>query len=209
AEYYIEQILEYKSNITINVNGKKVICPKLAEVDGEIKTGDYRINNGDNIKILDYYTVDRLMTFMDIDCTGKQIYVNNMEVNGSEKIYENFSVNIIESVESDISEDEIEQETETNTEESIQEEVKPQDLKEEVLPIETKAESKDINVIVNGTLVTLKGKDSYIFVDILDFYPFDTKVAGGNDLITKINGEKSEFTGPLKEGDTVEIYWED
>ncbi|MBD5135869.1 MAG: cell division protein FtsA [Lachnospiraceae bacterium] len=209
AEYYIEQILEYKSSITINVNGKKVICPKLAEVDGEIKTGDYRIKNGDNIKILDYYTVDRLMTFMDIDCTGKQIYVNNMEVNGSEKIYENFSVNIIESVEIDVSQDEIEQEMETNTEESIQEEVKPQDLEEEVLPIETKAESKDINVIVNGTLVTLKGKDSYIFVDILDFYPFDTKVAGGNDLITKINGEKSEFTGPLKEGDTVEIYWED
>lgn len=197
AEYYIEQILEYKSSITINVNGKNVMCPKLAEVDGEIKTGDYRIKDGDRIKILDYYTVDRLITFMDLDIAGKEILVNNVEADMEEKIYENFTVTI----------------SSISTEQEIDDKDEQPELQQTMdFGMNQKSSDKSdmqLQVTVNGTKVTLKGKTTYIFVDILDFYPFDTKVAGGRNLVTKINGKRSEFSSPLNEGDDVEIYWED
>lgn len=200
AEHYIEQIPEYKSSIVINVNGKNVICPKLAKVAGEIKTGEYKINEGDDIYILDYYTVDRLMKFMDIGAETKKVFVNNVEAYGDEKVYENFTVTILDSEDDIISAggEETEQGKENGEAKNRENEV-----------LTEKKETKQISVSVNGVSVTLKGKPSYIFVDVLDFYPFDTTVAGGTNLVKKINGTKSEFTTPIDEGDNIEIYWED
>jgi len=48
----------------------------------------------------------------------------------------------------------------------------------------------ELYILVNNTPVVLKNKPSYIFVDILDFYPFDTSKAGGTELVMKINGVK-------------------
>ena len=67
----------------------------------------------------------------------------------------------------------------------------------------------DINIMVNGKSVTLRGKKQYIYVDILDFYEFDTRVAGGKNLVTKVNDVRCEFVTPIKDGDIVEIHWED
>ncbi len=65
----------------------------------------------------------------------------------------------------------------------------------------------DVNIIVNGTAVVLKGKQKYIFVDILDFYPVDTSIAHGDHLETSVNGIICDFTKPIKEGDVVRIEW--
>ena len=61
---------------------------------------------------------------------------------------------------------------------------------------------------VNKTQVTLKGKTSYTFVDILDFYTFNITAATGNKLITKVNGKEADFFTAIKEGDVAELYWE-
>jgi cytoskeletal protein RodZ len=66
----------------------------------------------------------------------------------------------------------------------------------------------NIHVQVNGIAVTLRNKASYIFVDVLDAYPFDTKVAGGTTLVTRINGEPCDFTAPIKDKDMLDLYWE-
>lgn len=68
-------------------------------------------------------------------------------------------------------------------------------------------QTSKINITVNDTPVEMKGKDNYKFVDILDFYPFDTSVARGDKLIIELNGTKCEFTTPLKANDTASIYW--
>lgn len=65
-----------------------------------------------------------------------------------------------------------------------------------------------IFITVNGNVVKLYGKQSYIFVDILDFFDFDTNVLGGSKLMIKVNGVISQFTTPIKDGDNTEIYWE-
>lgn len=67
--------------------------------------------------------------------------------------------------------------------------------------------SKTITVSVNQAPVTLEGKSSYVFVDIFDVYPFDLSKPQGN-VISKINGEKANYMGEIKEGDVLEVYWE-
>ena len=68
-------------------------------------------------------------------------------------------------------------------------------------------EVKDIVIIVNGSPVRLKNKKEYIFVDILDFYPFDTSSLRGKELVMTINDEKCEFTSKIKDGDIIGLYW--
>ncbi len=65
----------------------------------------------------------------------------------------------------------------------------------------------DISVQVNGEEVILRNKPKYILVDVLDFYPFDLAVAGGDRLETRINGIDSDFTAPVKAGDVITIQW--
>lgn len=64
-----------------------------------------------------------------------------------------------------------------------------------------------INIIVNGDPAVLKGKQKYILVDVLDFYPVDTSVAHGDHLETSVNGMSCDFTMPVKDGDVIRIEW--
>ena len=65
------------------------------------------------------------------------------------------------------------------------------------------------HITVNGEEVTIPAKSKRaIFVDVFDVYPFDMSKVGGKRLITRINGQDKNFTDPLKEGDSVEIYWQ-
>ena len=223
---YIRQIPEYKGELTVMVNGSKVVCPKFASVNGELKPEDYRICEGDSIEILDYYTVEQLIMFLDVDTTGKDILVNNRIADMSEKVFENFSVDIEDTdYVADTSEGETKAVTGEKEEKTDKPEEKAEDGEEksntegvtqgtgnEYNKSEKTGKSrrnKTIRVTVNGDSVVLKNKRDYIFVDIFDFYPFDTKTAAGVSLVVKANGVKCEFTQPIFDGDSLEIYWED
>ena len=68
-------------------------------------------------------------------------------------------------------------------------------------------ETQSLNVKVNKNMIDLKGKDKYIFVDIFNYVDFDLTISKGN-LILKLNGIKADYYQPLKNGDVIEIYWE-
>ncbi|MBN2221733.1 MAG: rod shape-determining protein, partial [Vallitaleaceae bacterium] len=72
--------------------------------------------------------------------------------------------------------------------------------------IETKVTSKEIQVVVNGKIVQLSGKNDYVFADIFDFYPFDRSRVKGN-LVTTVNGQKNSYLDPIQNTDVIEIYW--
>ncbi|NNU75901.1 cell division protein FtsA [Clostridium estertheticum] len=69
-------------------------------------------------------------------------------------------------------------------------------------------ETQNLNVKVNKSMIGLKGKDKYIFVDIFNYVDFDLTISKGN-LILKLNGSKANYYQPLNNGDVIEIYWED
>lgn len=65
-----------------------------------------------------------------------------------------------------------------------------------------------MNVTVNGELITLHGKTSYIFVDVFDYIDFDLSKPHGKMVVTKRNGMRAEYSEYLREGDRLDIYWE-
>lgn len=65
-----------------------------------------------------------------------------------------------------------------------------------------------IHLLVNGSPVTMKGKTSYVFVDIFDYIDFDLSSPQGACVITKRNGRISRYMEQVEDGDVIEIYWE-
>ena len=61
---------------------------------------------------------------------------------------------------------------------------------------------------MNNTPVVLSGKESYTFVDILDFYPFDLTAMHGRRLVTNVDGVHAEFIQPIQDGAVIDLYWE-
>ena len=71
------------------------------------------------------------------------------------------------------------------------------------------AGSTEVTVLVNRYPVTMRGKNSYVFVDVFSFIDFDLNAGGGRSIVTNLNGRRAEYMEPLKEGDAIEIYWEE
>lgn len=93
ASAEIKQLPEFDSSISVIVNEKSIDLPKFAEVNGELQSGYYSIQSGDDIKMLSYYTVRQIAEFMDVLInTDMNIYVNNKVANLDTPVYENFTV---------------------------------------------------------------------------------------------------------------------
>lgn len=219
----IMQLTEFKESIFFEVNGVNIECPRVANVNGEFVVSSYEIKEGDVISILDYYTVNQIMQFMDIDSTGKDIYVNGHLSTFDEPVYANFKVEIKDTdyLKKD---DDFDMLVGGNYDDDKDDEFNDNVLDGSVVETESDNGGKKktakkatlvnevsnitISVTINQTVVNLSGKASYTFVDILDVYPFDTKVVGGNILIVRINGEDAGFASSIKHGDILELFWQ-
>lgn len=74
---------------------------------------------------------------------------------------------------------------------------------------ETEDGGMSICVFANGQPVWLTGKPAYILVNLFDFFDFDLKAARGRSIVIKINGEYADYVRPLKNGDRIELSWEE
>ena len=89
----IGSLLEYGSTISVIVNDKKIELPKFAEVNGNLQSEYYDIQNGDDIRMLNYYTVSQIIEFMDVILNPEMnIYVNNKKADKDTQCFDNFSV---------------------------------------------------------------------------------------------------------------------
>lgn len=234
----IRSLLEYGSTISVVVNDKKVELPKFAEVNGQLQSEYYDIQDGDDIKMLNYYSVRQITEFMDVILKADMnIYVNNKIADMETKVYDNFSViwsmeelklsdvseeeaikkenvSFAELLESDDIEDEVDKEAAYEQELADDNDEEADDVNE---PQEADASSVsegalqspgiDLNVYVNGELITLKGKNSYIFVDVFDYIDFDLSKPQGNGVVTMINGRNALYAEMLTPGDKLDIHW--
>jgi cell division protein FtsA len=64
-----------------------------------------------------------------------------------------------------------------------------------------------VSVTVNGNPVELKGGLEHIFADVLNWVELDGPDTNGV-LVLKLNGEAAGYTDLVKDGDNIEIYWE-
>lgn len=192
AEYEIGQLPEFKGTISFYFNDKQVICPKFVMVNGSLVSEFYGIHEDDDIHILNYYTLEQVLEFMDLPYEGN-MYVNNVPAALDERIYENFTI----------------QSSIAGTEQAyISEEAAVEKENRESGEIK-RPPAEDIRVTVNGEAITLSNKSSYIFVDILDVYDFDPAAGAGRQLVQTVNGVNGEFTTRIHNGDEIQIYWEE
>lgn len=247
----IEQLEEYHtSTVTFIVNGKKIVCPRFVEVNGELQPAYYQIKEGDEIETRAYYTVEQVAEFMDVEIdTDKEIIVNNRVVDQNYLVYENFNIEwtilsfrthesdtdaqeASEGIEegADVTEaladenadgaaenENLAQSAETFEQTSEKEEKQENEETKEKADPETEEETvhveepsaHSVEVIINGTPVTLTGKVSYTFVDIFDFYEFDLSASAGRGIITKLNGQNAQYTAELKDGDEIVLAWKE
>lgn len=214
AEIFISQLPEYQSTIEFQFNNKKIICPKFVVANHKLKSEYYSICHGDCIEILNYYTLGQILEFMDLPYQD-DIKVNNVYASVDDKVYENFTIaygNIsemsfrdlnVESLDTTLIEDNVEQ-TSFNYENTTMGAVETS-----YHTNTTQTTNKEIHILVNGQRITLKGKDKYIFVDILDYYEFDMTVARGTSLVLKVNQQSAEFSSSIENEDVIDIYWEE
>ena len=216
ASITIADLEEYTNeDISFVVNGRNVICPKFVEVNGSLESANYEIQEGDRIELRNFYTVEQLRQFMDVEIDmDRDILVNNRSESLEALVYENFSVNwtVINSTspmttygaegvfERGISEDEPELQAE---EENV-----PTAEKITATDVKDNGGVMDIVVYINGKPVTLSGKSEYIFVDIFEFFDFDLSDSRGRSIVTKLNGADAAHTKVLFAGDDIEVYWD-
>ncbi|MBQ9991598.1 MAG: rod shape-determining protein [Lachnospiraceae bacterium] len=236
ARMEIGQLTEFKGTLVLEINGKRVILPKFASVNGVLQSEYYEIQSGDSIEFLNYYTVEQILKFMDLSVKDhRRYYVNNAVADLGTRVYENFTVTmedtegiaILDSY--DDLNDEMEEETDAITNESGRSESSflersrriPSDegekQQEEGVSISATATvnpvqqvqpqaSRQMIVVVNQSPVVLKGKAKYIFVDVFDFISFDLSKPQGA-IVTTLNGKPAQFMEELHDGDVLEIYW--
>ena len=219
----VEQLEEYtESTIVFEVNKKTVICPRFVEVNGVLEPPSYRIQEGDRIELRNYYTIGQLVEFMDVELDlDQEILVNNRDADMATLVYENFSVEwtVVETrthIE-DLAQDEAAPEEPAVSEsgkeieaasEGAQTESEPAATPEEPVK-EEKEEPAGIQVIVNKEPIFMSGKAEYIYVDVFDYIEFNLNDSRGRNIVTHLNGQNTEYTAPLKDGDVVDIYWEE
>ena len=218
----IGSLPESSESLTVYVNERKVEVPRFASVNGLLRSNYYEINEGDQVEILNYYTVGQIAEFMDVALDPHMnLYVNNKLADRDTPVYENFSVLwTLETLPlpTVLQNEEVEPDEETDREET-REEIKPPDspaareremernrrMGKEAPAI--KEEPVSIGVLVNGRPVTLTGKPRYVYVDVFDFIDFDLSNPKGS-IVNKINGRSAKFMEPLGAGDVIEIYWQ-
>lgn len=91
----VSRLPEYEGSLTVHLDGTDICVPKLASVNGELQSAYYQIQNGDQVELLNYYTVSQILEFMDMDDKNiGRVLVNRENVDLSAKVYDNFTVSL-------------------------------------------------------------------------------------------------------------------
>lgn len=93
ASMNLSSLEEFADSLSFIVNDKKIMCPRFAYVNGKLESQYYSIKSGDDIKMENYYTVEQLFQFLDMDPALHKITVNSHPASLTTKVYENFNVN--------------------------------------------------------------------------------------------------------------------
>lgn len=218
AKMTIGDLPETAESLTVFVNEKKIEVPRFASVNKSLQSKYYEIQEGDEIEVLNYYTVGQIAEFMDVVLDPRMnLYVNHMLADKNTPVYENFSVSwtLGEPFKMDVLGRKMEDRDEENTD---AEEIDIEDADTEAEGAADAdagdsgsqyrgKEGTDIQVIVNQSPITLSGKDKYIYVDVFDAIDIDLSRPRGKGIVTTLNGRRAQYMEPIASGDVIEVYW--
>ncbi len=89
----LEKLPGFSDSISVNINKQLLTLPKFALVNGFMKNGYYEVQDGDQIEMRKFYTVEQILDFMDVQLEeGTEIYVNHEISSPLTEVYDNFTV---------------------------------------------------------------------------------------------------------------------
>ncbi|MBQ7583029.1 MAG: rod shape-determining protein [Lachnospiraceae bacterium] len=96
AKLTIAELPEFSDSLKVIFNGSEVRIPKYAEVNGELQSGYYDIEDGDEIIMRNFVTVEQLLSFLDVKAMAdSDIMINHTAADPDTKVYENFTVELM------------------------------------------------------------------------------------------------------------------
>lgn len=188
ATLTVGDLPEMEERLKLTINGRSMSCPPIAEKDGIRVLDSHEIQEGDRIRFRNYYLVEELLEYLDGGSLREQrVLLDGREARREDRVYDGCSVELVGS----------------GANVPLQEQTDSADaLKEQT--------ETEIAVLVNGQTVTLRGKPTYVFVDVFDYIDFDLTKVQGKGIVTKRNGQKTTgYMQTLQSGDQLEIYWEE
>lgn len=202
AKAKISDIIEDINEISCYIDEEIVNLAPIIIVNGNKESLEYDIQQNDDIQIIMPKTVFDVRKY--VLGEDKKLYKDGFLLNDEVQLVEGenyftYDVNAI----SDMVEEYLEGDLES-------EEIIEDNKNNVVLEIEKEEEnpSVDLKVTVNDEEIILKGKESYVVVEIFDYIDFDLTALHGKRVVILINGIEVNFTEKLKENDIVKVYWE-
>ena len=199
ASLKLEKLSQLHEQVKILVNGNEILLDKTVHVNGTPQLTSYDIQNNDVIEVVGYYTVEQIAQLADVSLDGPMtILVNDVAAKPDTKVYNEFSVTF-------------ERKEDSFDNLSFEEYVEQAEKVEETESADNtvvEMQGDGTVVMVNKQPIVMRGKDEYIFVDVFDYIQFDLRESGGRNIVTLLNGRPAQYMEPIKEGDIIDIYWE-
>lgn len=191
----VSEIINNINSISIYLDDKLINIEPVVLINGKEKKISTHIKNDDEVSVFLPNDVMRFKKYLLKE--EKIIYKDNVELeddyilNEGEVLYTQYKANEVNEV--------------NGVNEEIKEVTGVIEVKE-VIGVEEDSEENGFMVIVNNDETLLKGKTSYMFVDIFNYINFDLTSAKGN-INLKLNGNGASYTDKLTEGDQIEVFW--
>lgn len=194
--------------IEIELNGCALTVGTRIIVNEKEVEYNTSINEGDIIKTIRVLTVNDLAQWQEIDMDYFDIMVNGYIVQRDHELRAGDKVECIIRTYGTMAMEQVAAVSEPTDMEDQTELEKSVSLQQMVVHRSSALAAGGTSVIVNGKNVTLQdGKEQYIFVDIFKYIDFDISRPQGS-IVLKLNGKQAAFTDIVKNGDSIEIYWE-
>ncbi len=211
ASVKIEDLVDYNGRIRVTVDGAPMELHKPVKVNGNEVTGEYEIQENDEIFLCSYYSHEQMLKLLNLNPEKVAFLINGVKASRETAIYDGDVITtqsiMVKPVEEHVVSEE-KKDTVHVFRDMIDDAAKNENTKEETEKVETDEQGNArIVIICNQKPLVLEGRKVYRFVDLFDYIDFDTSKMRGNGIVTKVNGEKAQYTQELKNGDKVEIYW--
>jgi len=87
AQEKIAELVDCNGKITVVVNGEEMQLPKPVRVNGKVVTGEYMIQNGDQVEVFFAYPLVQFCEYMGVSTEDMFVYLNGREAKADAVIY--------------------------------------------------------------------------------------------------------------------------
>ncbi len=228
AALILDKLSQLHEKVKIVVNGNEILLDKTVKVNGTPQLTSYEVQDNDVIEVVGYYTVEQIAELADVILDSTMtVLVNDVAAKPETKVYHDFSVTFAkreipseaQSFEEYVQMSESDDEAQMNAEEEKTEEPVVATMVEQTDAVDTEKKEEEVPqkpqnsddvtvVMVNKQPIVMRGKSEYIYVDVFDYIQFDLRESGGRNIVTLLNGRPAQYMETIKEGDIIDIYWE-